>query len=226
MKRLGCPNNNFKEFPVKRIFAYLTCCMTMSLLLFSATACTTVPIEDTPQKLVPVNSIGILPAQVAEITILPSDTRTKEQLKAGADIITSLLSDYFKSSQKAEMVSASELEGLSSSVEAARLLNIAREAGRQLHYDAVLITAVKRYRPREGTKYSVIRPASVYFSLQLLAVASGQIIWSADFDQTQKTLFENILPSTRSTGAGFSWLTAEELATAGLTKKLDSCPYL
>ena len=211
---------------MKRIFAYLACCMTVSLFLFSAVGCTTVPVEETPQKLVPVNSIGILPAQIAEITILPSGTKTREQLEAGADIITSLLDDYFKNSQKAEMVSASQLEGLSSSVEAARLLYIAREAGQQLHFDAVLITSVKRYQAREGSNYSVIRPASVYFSLQLLDVASGQIIWSADFDQTQKTLFENILPSTRSTGSGFRWLTAAELASAGLNKKLNSCPYL
>lgn len=196
------------------------------MLLFSAVNCTTVSVDESYQTLVPVNSIGILPAQVAEITILPSDTKTKEQLEAGADIITSLLNDYFKNSQKAEMVSVSQLEGLSPSVEAAKLLHIARDAGQQLHYDAVLITSVKRFRTRDGTKYSVIRPASVYFSLQLLAVASGQIIWSADFDQTQKTLFENILPSTRSTGSGFSWLTAAELASAGLTKKLNSCPYL
>ena len=124
------------------------------------------------------------------------------------------------------MISASQLEGLPPSVEAARLLNIARQAGQELHYDAVLITSVKRYQSRDGTKYSVIRPASVYFSLQLLAVNSGQIIWSVDFDQTQKTLFENILPSTRSTGSGFRWLTAAELASAGLTEKLDNCPYL
>jgi hypothetical protein len=217
---------NFKKFPVKKISTFLTYCMTMSLLLFSAAGCTTVPVEKTPRKLVPVNSIGILPAQVAEITILPSDTRTREQLEAGTDIITTLLNDYFKNSQKAQMVSASALEGLSSSVAAARLLTIAREAGQQLHYDAVLITSVKRYQTREGSNYSVIRPASVYFSLQLLDITSGQIIWSADFDQTQKTLFENILPSTRSTGSGFRWLTAAELASAGLTKKLNSCPYL
>jgi len=211
---------------VKRTFASLAGCIALCVFLFSAPGCSTVPVEKTPRELVPVDSIGILPAHVAEITILPSDSRTKEQLQAGADIITSLLNDYFKDSQKAKMVSASQLEGLSSSVEAAKLLHIAREAGRQLHYDAVLITSVKRYRTREGGNYSVIRPASVYFSLQLLAVASGQIIWSADFDQTQKTLFENILPSTRSIGSGFRWLTASELATAGLTKKLDNCPYL
>jgi hypothetical protein len=199
----------------------------MSMLLFSAVSCTTLSVDDSYQKLVQVESIGVLPAQVAEITILPSDnTKTKEHLEAGADIITALLNDYFKNSQKAEMVSASQLEGLTPSVEVAKLLHIARDAGQQLHYDAVLITSVKRFRTREGTKYSVIHPASVYFSLQLLAVSSGQIIWSADFDQTQKTLFENILPSTRSTGSGFSWLTAAELAAAGLTKKLNSCPYL
>ena len=211
---------------MKRTFAYLAGCIALGVFLFSAAGCSTLPLEETSRKLVPVDSIGILPAQVAEITILPSDTRTKEELQAGADIITSLLNDYFKDSQKTQMVSASQLEGLSSSVEAAKLLHIAREAGQQLHYDAVLITSVKRYQTREGSNYSVIRPASVYFSLQLLAVASGQIIWSADFDQTQKTLFENILPSTRSIGSGFRWLTASELATAGLTKKLDNCPYL
>jgi hypothetical protein len=102
---------------------------------------------------------------------------------------------------------------------------VAREAGQQLHYDAVLITSVERYRERDGSEYAVITPASVTFSLKLLAVESGRIIWSADFDQTQQALFENIL-KTRSTGSGFTWLSAEELASAGLTKKLDNSPYL
>ena len=180
---------------MKRTFAYLAGCIALGVFLFSAAGCSTVPVEETPRKLVPVDSIGILPAQVAEITILPSDTRTKEQLQAGADIITSLLNDYFKDSQKTQMVSASQLEGLSSSVGAAKLLHIARAAGQQLHYDAVLITSVKRYQTREGSNYSVIRPASVYFSLQLLAVTSGQIIWSADFDQTQKPCLKISCPA-------------------------------
>ena len=54
----------------------------------------------------------------------------------------------------------------------------------------------------------------------------GEVIWSADFDQTQQPLLENILPNTRSTGSGFRWLTAAELTSAGLTRKLNSCPYL
>ena len=99
------------------------------------------------------------------------------------------------------------------------------EAGPQLHYDAVLLTSVERYQAREGSEYAVINPASVAFSLRLLAVKSGRVVWSADFDQTQQPLFENILKS-RSTGSGFRWLTAAELASAGLTKKLNNCPYL
>jgi hypothetical protein len=106
-----------------------------------------------------------------------------------------------------------------------RILNMAKEVGEQLFYDAVLVTTVKRYQTRQGTDYSVVRPASVAFTFQLLAIKSGQVIWRAEFDQTQKTLFENILPSTRSTGSGFRWLTAAELASAGLTKRLDSSPY-
>jgi hypothetical protein len=105
-------------------------------------------------------------------------------------------------------------------------LHIAREAGKQFNFDAILVTSVERYRERDGSEYVVKEPASVAFSLRLLEVSSGRIIWSSDFDQTQKPLFENILPETRSTGSGFRWLTAAELASAGLTKKLKSSPYL
>ena len=147
-----------------------------------------------------------------------------EELEDGAETINSLLADYFQGYQDISLISQSELEGLSSK-ESGKSLYLAREAGEQLHYDAVLITSVERYQARDGSEYAVITPASVSFTFKLLAVKSGQIIWSADFDQTQQPLFENVL-KTRSTGSGFSWLTAAELASAGLTKKLNNCPYL
>ena len=137
----------------------------------------------------------------------------------------SFLADYFENYQNVSLISQNELEGLSS-VKSETFLSLAREAGQQLHYDAILITSVERYQAREGSEYAAIEPASVAFSLRLLAVESGQVIWSADFDQTQQSLFKNILPKTRSTGSGFRWLSAAELASAGLTKKLNNCPYL
>ena len=193
-------------------------------LILLAAGCTNIPQENVAQELVSINTIGILPAHPARTTILPSETKTTEQLEAGSGIINSLLGDYFKGYNDVRFISQTELEGLSSK-HSGKPLYLAREAGQQLNYDAILVTGVERYQTRTGSAYAVVDPASVAFSLKLLAIKSGRVIWSADFDQTQQPLFQNIL-SSRSTGSGFRWLTAAELAKAGLTKKLDNCPYL
>jgi hypothetical protein len=82
------------------------------------------------------------------------------ELEAGAETINSLLADYFQGFQDVSVISQSELESLSSA-EPGKFLHLAREAGRQLHYDAVLITSVERYQTRDGSEYAVITPASV-----------------------------------------------------------------
>jgi hypothetical protein len=206
---------------MKNILTIFACGSLTILLIFSA-GCSYIALGDSEEELVPITSIGVLPTQT--INILSSETGTKAELEAGVETINSLLADYFKDDQDVSIISQNELEGLSST-ESGRLLYLAREAGQQLHYDAVLLTSVERYQARDGSEYAVITPASVAFSFKLLAVESGQVLWSADFDQTQQPLFENILKS-RSTGSGFRWLTAAELASAGLTKKLNNCPYL
>jgi hypothetical protein len=200
-------------------------CWALTVLLIFSAGCSYIAPGNTEKELATINSIGVLPAH--PVTRQPSKVKAgaMAELNAGTETINSLLADYFQGFQDVSLISQSELEGLSSA-EPGKFLHLAREAGRQLHYDAVLITSVERYQARDGSEYAVMTPASVAFSLKLLAVESGQVIWSADFDQTQQPLFENILPSTRSTGSGFRWLTAEELASAGLAKKLDSSPYL
>jgi len=208
---------------VKNLQILFMGCVVIFLFVISS-GCANIPQEEAAKELVPIKSIGVLPAQPARITILPSDTQTRQQREAGSTIINSLLSDYFRDYRDVRFISQTELEGLEPT-QPGQALYLAREAGQQLHYDAVLVTEVERYQTRTGSAYAVDTPASVTFSLKLLAIASGQVIWSADFDQTQQPLFENILGS-RSTGSGFRWLTAAELAKAGLTKKLNSCPYL
>jgi hypothetical protein len=208
---------------VKNLQILFMGCVVIFLFVISS-GCANIPQEEAAKELVPIKSIGVLPAQPARITILPSDTQTRQQREAGSTIIDSLLSDYFRDYRDVRFISQTELEGLQPT-QPGQALYLAREAGQQLHYDAVLVTEVERYQTRTGSAYAVDTPASVTFSLKLLAIASGQIIWSADFDQTQQPLFENILGS-RSTGSGFRWLSASELTQAGLTKKLNSCPYL
>ena len=191
------------------------------LIIFSA-GCSSLPLGGDEEELVPISSIGVLPTQI--VTRQPSDDAALEKLETGADTLNALLKDYFQNYKDVSLISQSKLEGLSSA-NSGKHLYLAREAGQQLHYDAVLITSVERYQERDGSDYAIITPASVTFSLRLLAVESGQVIWSSDFDQEQQAFLENILKS-RSTGSGFRWLTVEELTSAGLTKKLDSSPYL
>ena len=196
---------------------------TVIVLLILSAGCGAIGPEDSDKELVAIKTIGVLPASIDSHQ--PQDTQTMGNLRTGAETINAFLSDYFQSRANVSLISQNELEGLSYA-DSNRPFYLAREAGEKLHYDAVLVPSVSRYRERDGSEYAVINPAAVAFSLKILAVESGQVIWSADFDQAQQPLLDNILPKTRSTGSGFRWLTAAELTSAGLNKKLASCPYL
>lgn len=194
----------------------------LALFLAFSAGCAYIAPETADKDLLPISIMGILPAQSVSSEV--GKNGTAKELEAGIGAINGLLADYFIDDQRVRFISQGELEGLAGT-EPGNDLFLARTAGQLLKYDAVLLTTVERYQERDGSEYVVVTPASVSFSFRLLAVESGRIIWSSDFDQTQKPLFENIL-RTRSTGSGFRWLTAAELAAAGLTKKLNSCPYM
>jgi hypothetical protein len=209
--------------PVKKSRIALVNCLVCIILLIVA-GCSEIPQEEAAKELIPIRTIGILPVQPARDSFLPADTKTLQRLEAGARILDSLLHEHFRDRDNVRFISREELAGLQS-VHSGKPLYLAREAGQQLHYDGILVTEVERYQTRKGSAYAVDNPASVAFSLKLLAISNSRIVWSAEFDQTQQPLFDNIL-SSRSTGSGFRWLTAAELAKAGLTKKLTNCPYL
>jgi len=195
----------------------------LTVLLTLVEGCSYMAPGNTDQDLVPVKTIGVLPVTIDQH--LESNKKNMESLETGTEVLDGILADYFQGYPDISLISQHELEGVSSA-DYGTPLALAREAGKQLYYDAILITTVIRYEERNGSDYAVITPASVSFSLKLLAVESGRVIWSGDFDQAQQPLLENILPKARSTGSGFRWLTAAELASAGMHKKLAGCPYL
>ena len=208
----------------------MNCIRLSGIVLFAfflsllAGGCSTVMLPEPEKEPLAIKSIGIMPVQPAAVAVLEAADATRQQLVAGAAVIDSHLADYFQGHDNVHFIAQDALESLAS-LESGNSLRLALEAGRQLQLDAVLVTEIERYQTRTGSKYAVDQPASVAFSFKLIAMANSQVIWSGDFDQTQQPLFENILGS-RPTGSGFRWLTAPELAKAGLTKKLDSCPYL
>jgi hypothetical protein len=94
----------------------------------------------------------------------------------------------------------------------------ARRVGEMVHADAVLFGRVLYFRERVGEDKGVIRPASVAFVLNLLDVRRGDIVWRANYEETQRALSENLLAIATFAERGARWLKAEELVQEGIRK--------
>jgi hypothetical protein len=97
-------------------------------------------------------------------------------------------------------------------------------AAREFGATAVLLGEVWRYRERTGEALGTSRAASVAFEVTLFAAPSGQKLWSARFDETQRALSENVLNARRYPGGGTRWLTAAELARWGANATAGAMP--
>lgn len=117
-----------------------------------------------------------------------------------------------------QIVSDTEVREVSQSIgpssEAARL----KRVGEMVYADAVIIGRVQRYRERIGDEWGAKSPASVAFVLDLVDVRRGDVIWSARFDETQKSLSENIFALGEISQRGVRWLSADQLAQDGVKK--------
>lgn len=99
-----------------------------------------------------------------------------------------------------------------------------RGVGRELGAEAVLGGIVYRYRERVGTAYSISRAASIGFDLHLVRTADGAVIWSAHFDETQKTLTENVFNIFRFFRRGVRWLSVDQFAAQAVPEALAEFP--
>ncbi|PLX49469.1 MAG: hypothetical protein C0613_07585 [Desulfobulbaceae bacterium] len=100
--------------------------------------------------------------------------------------------------------------------------HIAIRVGRHLGIDHVMVGVVWRYRERQGSAMGASEPASVAFSLFLVEVADGRLVWQNSFDKTQTALSENLFDAPMFFKKGMKWLSAEELAGYGVEKSLKN----
>jgi hypothetical protein len=89
---------------------------------------------------------------------------------------------------------------------------------------AIMIGQVSRYRERQGEKYGSTGAASVAFNATIYTADPVQRVWSSQFDETQRALFENIVNAPRYPGGGTRWLTAAELAQWGAESAIATLP--
>jgi hypothetical protein len=117
-----------------------------------------------------------------------------------------------------QIVSDNEVREVAQTVPAGVEGTRLRPIGEMVYADAVMIGRMQRYRERVGDEWGAKSPASVAFVLDLIDVRRGDVIWSASFDETQKSLSENIFALGDISQRGVRWLSAEQLAQEGVRK--------
>lgn len=119
-----------------------------------------------------------------------------------------------------QVVSESEVREVAQTVppgvEASRM----RQISQMVYADAVIVGRISRFRERVGDEWGAKSPASVSFVLDLIDVQRGDVIWSARFDETQKSLSENIFAIGEFSQRGGRWLSAEQLMQEGVKKAI------
>jgi hypothetical protein len=96
--------------------------------------------------------------------------------------------------------------------------------GEELNVDFILLGYLFRFEERIGSSVGVEKPASVGFDLHLVRVRDGKVVWTGRFDETQRPLSEDIRKIGSFFRRGAVWLTAEELASAGMSEVLKKLP--
>jgi len=117
-----------------------------------------------------------------------------------------------------QIVSDSEVREVSQPLAGMSEAERMRQLGAMVYADAVIVPRVRRYRERVGDEWGAKSPASVSFVLDLVDVRRGDVIWSATYDETQKSLTENIFALGDIGTRGVRWLSAEQLAQEGVKK--------
>ncbi len=172
-----------------------------------------------------IRRIAVLPpvfpaGEVAAKTPLGSGPEPRNSSRDAAEALARSAYSIAAAMPNWQIVSESEVREVSGNLPPASETIRFRQIGQMVYADAVLTGRVQRYRERVGDEWGAKSPASVAFVLDLIDVRRGDVIWSASFDETQKSLSENIFAIGDIGQRGVRWLTAEQLTQEGVRKAL------
>lgn len=163
----------------------------------------------------PLTGAAFLPGPIVENATVFLD----ENLSGALPEVTDL--EIVPSSEAGRVFDRLRREDLSLTVLAA-----AMQAGQKVKADGVVIGYVYRFSQRVGESYSAAKPASVAFDLALIRVSDGAILWKNSFDETQRSVSEDIIEASQYMDRGVRWFTVYEWADYGLDQLLKRFPYL
>ena len=201
---------------------------TFALLLLLAPGCSSGNVQtrhSTDLEARKIRRIAVLP--VALMTLeqnpkgpaIPGSTPDRPTAQREApEVLARLLYSTMASMPNWQVVSESEVREIAQSVGAPSDPPRIKQIGERVYADAVITGRILRVRERIGDEWGAKSPASVAFVLDLVDVRRGDVVWSARFDETQKSLSENLLAISEIGQRGVRWLTAEQLMHEGVKK--------
>jgi curli biogenesis system outer membrane secretion channel CsgG len=189
--------------------------------LLTASACTpTVATQARP-------ALAELDAPLRRIAVLPFSAAPLVRAEAGGASprdAAQLVSRYVAEALAARGVEVVAPEDIASTLAQANPSERAGRVIREKHgADAVVIGDVTRWEERKGEAYGAMKAAAVGFRVTLQG-EDGRTLWSAEFDERQQPLGENVLRAGQYPGGGSRWLTAEELARWGAQETVGALP--
>lgn len=152
-----------------------------------------------------------------------------EVAEDAADFLTDHLFSLLQNNSDYKLIPPGQAQGVQSNLLSGDESSLAERdflvaTGRALKSDGVMAGYIFRYRERVGTRYAVDSPASVAFDIHLIRVADGRVLWSGQFNETQRPLSEDLLSLGTFIKRKARWITAHEMAQAGLADLLQSFP--
>lgn len=195
-------------------------------VLFLFSACSAVKKDETKKMdaMPQLSCVIVLPTLVPQETGATRTAVQKKDLADGALFIDTVLSGELAARPQFELLSQERQNAILADPWGGRMQQVA-DIGAATGCGAVLQTSISRYRERIGSTMSAERPAAVAFSMELVDVTQGVVLWATSFDESQKALFEDIFSFNKAQKRGFKWLSVQELTRDGITLRLQEFPY-
>lgn len=152
-----------------------------------------------------------------------------EIAEGAARTVEELFVEKLQGLKKIEIIPQDKVDGvyrrISSESLKVSLKDVLKKTGKELNVDLIAVGHVFRYKERVGYDYSVEKPASVAFEIDLLNPQDGTINWRGAFDKTQRSLMEDVLQIASFYKGGGKWLTARQLSRQGIEKIFETFPH-
>ena len=154
---------------------------------------------------------------------------TGQVASRATQFLTKQLNEMLDRASNFERIPSSQAQGVISSLlrqgeKELPEMDLYMKTGQALDADGVLVGYVYQFRDRDGSDYSVALPAAVAFHMDMIQVKGGRIVWSGHFNETQRSLSEDLFQLGTFIKRKGRWISAEDLAVYGLEQIFKTLP--